>query len=144
MIREACLADLRPLTAMAGRFHAAAGLRWGFDPLYAEAHLRRHLTDASATVIVWDADGQAVGAIAGMLVPQVWYPQVWAIETGWWVEPGHRGRAWRPMLRAFEAWAAARGADAVTMSALDDRTLTLLARAGYEPQAERHAIRRLR
>ena len=144
MIRDACLMDLQPLVAMAGRFHAAAGVSWPFDPLYAEAHLRRHCIEPGATVIVWDVDGQAVGALAGALVPQVWYPQTWAIETGWWVDPAHRGRAWRPMLRAFEDWAAGRGADAVVMSALDDRTLTLMARAGYEPQPERHAVKRLR
>lgn len=140
MIREATPADALRLTDMARHFHAAAGVPAPWVSAYAHARFVAMIAATDATVIVWD-DGAVRGAIAGALVPQVWHPVTYATELGWWLDPAARGRAWRPMLRAFEAWAASRDADGVVMSALEDRAATLIARAGYEPQGERHLLK---
>ena len=142
-VRRAAPGDTVALAGLAKRFHAAAGLGWPFVPAYAEARFRSLIADPSATVIVWD-DGGVQGVIAGALVPQVWHPVTYATELGWWVEPAARGRAWRPLLRAFETWAEDRGAAGVLMSALEERAAALIERAGYEPQSERHFLRVIR
>lgn len=143
MIREALPADARRLTEMAKHFHAAAGRPEPWSSPYAHARLAALIADPSATVIVWDDDG-VQGAIAGALVPQVWHPVTYAVELGWWVEPAARGRAWRPLLRAFETWAEDRGADGVLMSALEDRAAGLIERAGYERQGQCHLFKVIR
>ena len=61
-----------------------------------------------------------------------------AQEMFWWVDPEARGLgAGRELLTTIEAWAKDRGADALTMIALDDvdgeRVAQMYKAAGYKP-----------
>jgi GNAT superfamily N-acetyltransferase len=54
------------------------------------------------------------GALGAVLAPSPFNETVSAIELFWYVLPDHRGHGIK-LLRAFEAWAAERGADFICM-----------------------------
>lgn len=137
MIRRADMGDTLAITAMAKRFADAAATGLPFSAAYAEARARSVIADPMGVVILWD-DGHPRGVLAGVIRQHLLFPVAVASELLWWIEPDARGHAARPMLRAFEAWAEAHGADRVEMACFDDRAGALYARAGYEQSSERH------
>lgn len=67
------------------------------------------------------------GFIAGQITQTVISPEPVAFELGWYAED----RSGLRLLRAFEAWATARGASLVKMSCNGGMAQRLLARSGY-------------
>lgn len=66
-----------------------------------------------------------------------------AKETAWFIASGARGKGWRQMLDAYEAWARDQGCDAVAMACLPSLNLRpMFERRGYAP-AETHFLKPL-
>lgn len=118
-IRPATDADVPALVALGQRF-----LAWSpyaslavTDEALASA-IRRVM--ATGFAMVADDAGDPFGALLGVLSsPWVDDSKRIAVELAWWVEPEHRGStAAVRLLREFQAWAKANGADGVTLSDL--------------------------
>jgi len=125
MIRPATPADIPTLLAMGRRFHAASGMPAPFDADATGAVLAR-LIGGGGVVLLTDR-----GCIGGILAP-LWFAPAWrmAVEMFWWAEGD--GLA---LLRAFEAWARAEGAQEVRMTTLHalPRADAIMRRRGYAP-----------
>ncbi|HYF57346.1 MAG TPA: GNAT family N-acetyltransferase [Burkholderiaceae bacterium] len=122
-IRLADPADVPTLVAMGAAFHAdtAFGDFADYDP-DSVRELLLHLVGAPDVGVLFVAERgrELVGAIAGHLTPAWFNRKAWvAAELALWVDPAHRGAdAGSALIRAFEAWGAALGADAFSMSDL--------------------------
>ena len=121
-MRQATEDDIQRLIEMGRKFHAQSGLPFGFDDAAVGALLSA-LT-GGGVIIMTDS-----GAIGGVMNPAYCDPS-WrmAVELFWWAEKD--GLA---LLRAFEEWAAERGASEVRMTSLASlpRADTILRRKGY-------------
>ena len=81
-------------------------------------------------VIVAETDGVLAGGICGHVYRHPMSGNLVASEVGWWMDPHKRGAGMR-VLRAFEAWARAHGAEAIQMIAPNARVGSFYARLGY-------------
>lgn len=98
----------------------------GFDPVALAAFLSGMIESDRAAVLISDA-----GTIGGVLGPAYCDPKwIMAVELFWWADRGGLG-----LLRAFEAWAGASGAQEVRMTSLASlpRADAVLKHKGYSP-----------
>jgi GNAT superfamily N-acetyltransferase len=72
------------------------------------------------------------GFLCGVLTPHYFTGEPTAFKTAWYAIPGARGLG-AHLLRAFEAWAKAKGAHRLIVAGRQERTLALLGRLGYAP-----------
>ena len=135
MIRRATAEDIPAIVTMAQTFAAS--------PLYA-AHVTvsvPHLTrliasflvneDALALIAARD-DGSLVGMIGMLICEHPVSGQRVATELAWWVDADTRGVGLGvKLLRAAEAWAAERGAEAMQMGAPTERVGEFYQAMGY-------------
>lgn len=111
MIREAGLGDIPGLVDRLKRFHANShyGGTVPFDANSAAATLADLIDWENGVVLLHDH-----GAIAGLILPFFFNSaKSQAIELFW-----HADRDGAALLRAFEDWAALKGADAVVMGSV--------------------------
>lgn len=107
MIRPATGGDVLPIVGMIERLRAAVDGPIPVDRAHAAAVVASLIADPDALVLVSDA-----GFIAGRLTSTIINPAPIASELGWWAADGSGLR----LLRAFEKWAAERGAALVQLS----------------------------
>ena len=107
MIRPATGSDVLPIVGMIERLRAAVDGPIPVDRAHTAAVVASLIADPDALVLVSDA-----GFIAGRLTPTIINPAPIAQEFGWWAADGSGLR----LLRAFERWAAERGAMLVQLS----------------------------
>ncbi len=107
MIRPATGSDVLPIVAMIERLRAAVDGPIPVDRAHTAAVVASLIADPDALVLVSGA-----GFIAGRLTPTIINPARIAQELGWWAADGSGLR----LLRAFERWAADRGAALVQLS----------------------------
>lgn len=102
----------------------------------------RAADDDNALALVLDLDGPK-GALVAHLTTYPLGESVLAKEAVFWIDPEARGGWALSMIRAYEAWAKARGAVMAGLSCFaDDRTAKLFLRAGYR-QAEVNTTKEL-
>ena len=107
MIRPATASDVLPIVGMIERLRAAVDGPIPVDRAHTAAVVAALISDPDALVLVSGA-----GFIAGRLTPTIINPALIASELGWWAADGSGLR----LLRAFERWAAERGATLVQLS----------------------------
>ena len=107
MIRPATGSDVLSIVDMIERLRAAVDGPIPVDRAHAAAVVASLIADPDALVLVSDK-----GFIAGRLTPTIINPARIASELGWWAADGSGLR----LLRAFERWAAERGALLVQLS----------------------------
>lgn len=131
MIREACEADVMQVVDWIEDLRAAVD---GLMPVNRPwtANVVANLIH-SPDGIVFVSDG---GFLAGCLQPTVVSPARVAMELGWFA----RDRSGMRLLRAFEAWAAEKGAEMVKMST--GASGPDLGRLGYR-MTEQNWVRRI-
>ena len=87
-------------------------------------------------IFIAEDDGEIIGAIAGMAVPEPYSGELVVSEFFWFVRPGHRGSAGLRLYEALEYWARQKGAKTMRMVHLMDSMPEKLARIykrlGYE------------
>lgn len=137
MIREARIADRIGMVRLGRAFHEASGVDLPWDAAWAERTARLAIEAEDRLALVLETDGALHGVLAARIGPHPLWPVTVACEDLWWIDPQHRGRWWRPMLAAYEAWSEARGCALIGMAARDDRTGRLYERCGYR-RAETH------
>ena len=106
-VRPATGADILRVVDMVEALRAAVGGPVTVDRPWTAQVIARLIASPDAGVWVSGA-----GFIAGSLQPTVISPAPIAMEHGWWAGDGSGLR----LLRAFEAWAAGRGAALVQLS----------------------------
>lgn len=107
MIRPATGSDVLPIVEMIERLRAAVDGPIPVDRAHTAAVVASLIADPDALVLVSGA-----GFIAGRLTPTIINPSPIAVEHGWWAADGSGLR----LMRAFERWAADRGAALVQLS----------------------------
>lgn len=107
MIRPATGGDVLSIVDMIERLRAAVDGPIPVDRAHAAAVVASLIADPDALVLVSDR-----GFVAGRLTPTIINPAPIAQELGWWAADGSGLR----LLRAFERWAAERGATLVQLS----------------------------
>lgn len=111
-----------------------------YDESGAEQILRYSLTndDVQVFVVTTDQD-EVVGAIGALVSKMPWFKERMATEQFFALRPDHRGFKQAVMLlRAYKAWAIARGAVRLHAAAdnaddTDARTVSLYKRVGFKP-----------
>lgn len=107
MIRPAAGSDVLSIVDMIERLRAAVDGPIPVDRAHTASVVAGLIADPDALVLVSGA-----GFIAGRLTPTIINPAPIASEMGWWAADGSGLR----LLRAFERWAAERGALLVQLS----------------------------
>jgi hypothetical protein len=126
VIREAVSADIPRIVEMGSRFHAASGIRAGYDEAAVGQLLAGLIASDSGCLFVSD-----FGMIGGALIPAYCDPSwIMAVEMFWWAE-----RDGLSLLHRFEEWAAEHGAHEVRMTSLASlpRADAILRRKGFAP-----------
>lgn len=125
MIRPATESDIPALVAMGQKFSEAAGTP--FDKGDVAEFVSALIGSENGAVFVTDG-----GMIGGVLSP-AYSCKSWlmAVELFWWAEDRQGIR----LLKAFEEWAASRGASEIRMTTLAaiDGPQKIMARRGYAP-----------
>lgn len=135
LIRPAEVRDIPDLVRMAAQFMAAAQGDLPVDRDYLDGSIRRQLASPAHLVLVKEAGGAAVGVFCAAAGRSLWSPVAVAEETGFWIDPAHRGgmTAVR-ILRAYVGWASSMGCVRAHIRALQGRSLDrLYARIGFVP-----------
>lgn len=125
MIRAATVDDIPRLAEMGRKFHAAAQMGFGFD-LDAVSGLLGRMIEAPEAVVLTSGGG----GIGGVLTPAYCDPKwIQAVELFWWAEDRQGLR----LLREFEAWAEAKGANEIRMTTLSTIPESARLMRGYAP-----------
>lgn len=136
MIREATDADLDALVQMGGEFHDSTpyALELADNPAQYRAIGAGLIASPSGVLLLCERDGQSVGMLGGAIFDHPLSGERTAGEMFWYAVPAHRGATGVRLLRAFEAWARARGAVYLQMvqPAWADRVGELYASMGYQ------------
>lgn len=141
MIRDADRADVPALVRMAQAFHAHAKPGLDFDPAKAERVAHMLIGSPQAFVRVLDRDGAPRGMLIAVLSENLFGPGLVAQELAWWVDPDARGGADAlRMIRAYLAWAEARGAALRNLASLDARTARVYRALGATPSEQHWTI----
>lgn len=122
MIRPADERDIPRIIDMIERLVAAMSGPQRVDRLRTGETLAGLLHDPQGVVLV-----SGGGFIAGRITRTVISPDPVAVELGWYAED----RSGLALLRAFEAWARARGATLIKMSCNGGAAQRILERSGY-------------
>lgn len=123
MIRQAVVSDVPRLIDLGAKLHAVSPFAFiRFDPETVDGLMRALIDDEDAAVFITEAgDGMiGVNAYPTLLNRSVKIAQ----EAFWWCE----GPEALALLDAAKVWAAERGCAAMTMGALDDDRIRLMAR----------------
>ncbi len=129
LVRRATPEDVARFVELGLRFYAEEGGREA-SPRQLAAFAFSHLQDADRIFLV--AGEPVAGFLCGVLAPHYFTGEPTAFKTAWYAAPGARGLG-AHLLRAFEAWAKARGARRLIVAGRQERTLALLNRLGYVP-----------
>jgi GNAT superfamily N-acetyltransferase len=127
LVRNAKPEDVARFVELGLRFYAEEGGRQAC-PQQLARFAYSHLGDESRVMLA--AGEPASGFLCGILVPHYFTGEPTAFKTAWYVVPGVRGLG-AHLLRAFEAWAKAKGARRIIVAGRQERTLALLDRLGY-------------
>ena len=127
LVRRAAFEDVARFVELGLRFYAEEGGREAC-PRELARFAYSHLGDESRVMLA--AGNRASGFLCGVLVPHYFTGEPTAFKTAWYVVPGVRGLG-AHLLRAFEAWAKAKGARRIIVAGRQERTLALLGRLGY-------------
>ena len=140
VVRRATSDDVARFVELGLRFYAEEGGREAC-PRQLASFAFSHLDDDNRVFLV--AGEPVAGFLCGVLAPHYFTGEPTAFKTAWYAVPGARGfgahlRAFEAgrregLLRAFEAWAKAKGARRLIVAGRQERTLTLLSRLGYLP-----------
>ncbi len=129
MIRTASVADIPAIIGMGAKFHAQADLPFPYDA-DAFGEFARGLIGGGVILL------SDTGMIGGVIAPAYCGTSYrMAVEMFWWAE-----RDGLALLRAFEGWAAAEGANEIRLSTLAalPRADALVKRKGYAPAEISH------
>lgn len=138
-VRLATTADADALLRMAKHFinYGPHGSMLDISDEQLQHQIAELLAYPNVSLFVAELDGRVVGMIVGVLNAPWYAPHItMATELAWWVEPEARGTtvALR-LVKMYEGWAAANGAQFTTMSALemDNENVVggMLQRIGY-------------
>jgi hypothetical protein len=129
LVRHATVDDVARFVELGMRFYAGEGGR-DACPRQLARFAYSQLGDESRIMLA--AGKPASGFLCGLVVPHYFTGEPTAFKTAWYVVPGVRGLG-AHLLRAFEAWAKAKGARRIIVAGRQERTLTLLGRLGYAP-----------
>jgi GNAT superfamily N-acetyltransferase len=129
LVRPATPEDVVRFVELGLRFYAEEGGR-DACPRQLARFAFTHLHDGNRVFLV--AGEPVAGFLCGVLAPHYFTGEPTAFKTAWYAVPGARGLG-AYLLRAFEAWAKARGARRLIVAGRQERTLTLLGRLGYLP-----------
>jgi GNAT superfamily N-acetyltransferase len=129
LVRRGTLNDVTRFVELGLRFYAEEGKREAC-PVQLARFALSHLNCEDRAFF---AAGEPADAfLSGVLAPHYLSGEPTAFKTAWYAIPPARGYGAR-LLRAFEAWAKARGARRLIVAGRQERTLTLLSRLGYAP-----------
>jgi hypothetical protein len=135
MIVEAMKGDIPAIVEMGKAFHAMSPHRdmGKYDPI-GMANVLSFMIESPSAVVLFNGNG----AIGGILAPVYFNPaKIILEESFWWAEEGGRD-----LLKAFEAWGRANGADFVSMCTLVNEKSAVIGRVmrmnGYRPVETRY------
>ncbi len=129
LVRLGTPSDLARFVELGLRFYGEEGGREAC-PRQLARFAMSHLHDEHRVFLV---AGEPVAAfLCGVFAPHYFTSEPTAFKTAWYALPGARGLG-AHLLRAFEAWARAKGARRLIVAGRHTRTLTLLSRLGYVP-----------
>ncbi len=128
-VRRATPDDVARFVELGLRFYAEEGGREAC-PRQLARFAFSHLEDDDRILLA--AGEPMAGFLCGVLAPHYFTAEPTAFKTAWYALPGARGLG-AYLLRAFEAWAKAKGARRLIVAGRQERTLTLLGRLGYAP-----------
>jgi GNAT superfamily N-acetyltransferase len=148
IVRNAIAEDLPRYLPLAQAFHAASPMHGvipfdvnGFSNFFLQA-----VQNSNLGVWLAEDDGVVIGITGALFYPMYFSPTSMVVqELWWWLTPESRGKgAGQAMYKTIESWAAAKGAVALFMIALEDeranKMANLYARKGFRPM-ERTYIR---
>ncbi|WMT90165.1 GNAT family N-acetyltransferase [Pelagibacterium sp. H642] len=143
-VRFAIPEDRYRVISMCRDAHAAGKLPWQFSAPHADALFRQSLQMPDRACIVFAPERTAQGFLLAYVSPSPMANIAFARDFGWWIDPGHRGRAAGEMLEAFELWAEQRNATFAGMAAMEanPRAGRIYERRGYV-KTETHYYKRL-
>lgn len=119
-IKPICRFRLRDLEPGAKEFYASSKHLHAFDIGRFVAFWKNVIEAQLGIIIVAIDDGEIIGAIAGMVVPEPYSAGTAVHEFFWFVRPGHRGTAGVRLYKAFEKWARDKNATVIRMVHLLD------------------------
>jgi len=135
-IKPICRFKLRALAAGAKEFYASSKFLRSFEIDRFVEFWRPIIASELGVIFIAEDDGEIIGAIAGMAVPEPYSGDLVVSEFFWFVRPGHRGSAGLRLYEALEYWARQKGAKTMRMVHLMDSMPEKLARIykrlGYE------------
>jgi hypothetical protein len=129
LVRRGTPDDVARFVELGLRFYAEEGGR-DASPQQLARFAFSHLGDENRVFLV--AGEPVQGFLCGVLAPHYFTAEPTAFKSAWYAQPGARGLGGH-LLRAFEAWAKARGAWRIIVAGRQERTLALLGRLGYAP-----------
>jgi GNAT superfamily N-acetyltransferase len=131
-IREAIIDDIPALVAMGLSFIRGSNYRHfvAENPRQLSALAAQMIANPDAVILLAERDGVALGMIGVIAYDHFVSGTRIAGEIMFWTDPAARGLGLR-LLRAAEAWATGRGAEAMHMISPDPRVDTLYERMGY-------------
>ena len=136
-LRETRVEDLPKLETCAREFYTASRFLKDFDP-ERFVSMWTGLLDSGAGVILLleDETGEIDGTLGGVVYPEPYSGTLIATEFFWFVKQARRGEGLK-LLRAFEAWARAKGCAQIRMAHLVDvmpaKLEKVYRRFGYTP-----------
>lgn len=146
MIREATINDLRILLEMSVKFIEESKSEIPLNLLSLQEWIVHLVNDSNSTCIVYEIDNKVVGCIAGSIAPHYTNTDyLVASEFAWWVEPEYRGKAGKPLIKAFELWSESNGADLIVMASLEEVNPDIMDKVykklGYSPKEHSYTRR---
>ena len=134
VIRQATAEDVPAIVTMAEHFLAAtvyhSRTATTSESLEKSARL---IVENGVVLLAISDEGRSQGMLAGLTYDHYLTNVRMASESVWWVEPDARGgQIARDLLRAFEAWAATRGATEIEIGSWHPRLDRFYERLGYE------------
>lgn len=136
-LRTATIADLPRLADLAQEFYASSRFLKDFDLDRFVSLWTVLLKNGSGVIFLLESDGEIVGTIAGVAHPEPYSARVTAQEFYLFIRAESRGGVGLlKLLRAFEAWARAKGCAQIRIGHLQDsmpdQLKRLYERMGFE------------
>lgn len=143
-IRTATAADLPSMHAAANAFYASSKALRHFDINKFASIWTQFLEVNFGVIFLAEADGLIVGALGGVIHPDLYGSELIAEEFFWFIQAESRGSGLK-LYAKFEEWARSRGAVEIQMVHLLDlmpeKVGTFYRRAGYSPIETRYSKR---
>ncbi|MFZ1109477.1 MAG: GNAT family N-acetyltransferase [Rhodomicrobium sp.] len=129
LIRSATLDDVARVVELGLRFYGEEGGRPA-SPKALASFMLSHIGVPDRVLLI---SGEPIAAgLCGMIAPHYLTGEPTAFKTAWYAIPEARGYG-AHLLRAFEAWAKAKGARRLIVAGRSERTLALLERLHFQP-----------